>query len=63
VVKRRILLLLKDGPVRNQDIRTLTGLDRQQTLLLMKELESEGLVYFRGRGSAAYWFLVKGDIA
>lgn len=63
VVKRHILLLLKEGPVRNQDIRTLTGLDRQQTLLLMKELASEGLVYFKGRGSAAYWFLVKGEVA
>jgi ATP-dependent DNA helicase RecG len=56
-IKVRILSLLKERPLRNKDIRAFTDLDRQQVLLLLKELEAEGLVHPEGRGSAAFWHL------
>lgn len=54
-IKVRILSLLKDRPLRNADIRGFTDLGRQQAYRLLKELETEGLIYQVGRGQSALW--------
>lgn len=56
-IKVRILSLLKDRPLRNTDIRNFTDLDRQQVYRVMKELESDDLVYQEGHGQTALWHL------
>ena len=56
-IKVRILSLLKDRPLRNADIRNFTDLGRQQVYRIMKELESDDLVYQAGHGQAALWHL------
>jgi len=56
-IKVRILSLLKDRPLRNADIRNFTDLGRQQAYRIMKELESDDLVYQEGHGQAALWYL------
>jgi ATP-dependent DNA helicase RecG len=56
-IKVRILSLLKDRPLRNADIRNFTDLGRQQVYRIMKELESDDLVYQEGHGQAALWHL------
>ena len=56
-IKIRIFTLLKDRPLRNADIRNFSDLDRQQAYRIMKELETDGLVYQDGHGQAALWYL------
>lgn len=56
-IKVRILSLLKDRPLRNADIRNFTDLGRQQAYRIMKELESDDLVYQEGHGQTALWHL------
>jgi len=56
-IKVRILSLLKDRSLRNADIRNFTDLGRQQAYRIMKELESDDLVYQEGHGQAALWHL------
>jgi len=56
-IKVRILSLLKDRPLRNADIRNFTDLGRQQAYRVMKELESDELVYQDGHGQSALWHL------
>jgi ATP-dependent DNA helicase RecG len=56
-IKIRILSLLKDRPLRNADIRNFTDLGHQQVYRIMKELESDDLVYQEGHGQAALWHL------
>jgi ATP-dependent DNA helicase RecG len=53
--KLRILTLLHErGRLTNSEIRRFSALDRIQAYRLVKELESEGKVHFRGRGRAAF---------
>ncbi|MCL5808485.1 MAG: putative DNA binding domain-containing protein [Deltaproteobacteria bacterium] len=56
-IKVRILSLLKDRPLRNADIRNFTDLGRQQVYRIMKELESDNLIYQEGHGQTALWHL------
>jgi hypothetical protein len=56
-IKVRILSLRKDRPLRNADIRNFTDLGRLQAYRIMKELESDDLVYQEGHGQAALWYL------
>jgi ATP-dependent DNA helicase RecG len=58
-IKVRVLTLLKESSLRNQDIRAFTDLNRDQVKIIMKELEAEGLVYTTGRGQSALWHLNK----
>jgi hypothetical protein len=43
--------------LRNADIRNFTDLGRQQVYRIMKELESDDLVYQEGHGQTALWHL------
>jgi len=53
--KLRILTLLQErGRLTNSEIRRFSALDRIQVYRLVKELESEGKIRFRGRGRAAF---------
>ena len=54
-IKVRILSLIKERPLRNEDIRKFTDLGRQQVYRILKELESEELVYQQGHGQSALW--------
>ena len=54
-IKVRILSLLKDRPLRNSEIRAFTDLERQQVTAILKELEAEGQVYLKGKGTGARW--------
>lgn len=54
-IKVRILTLLKDRPLRNQEVRAFTDLGRTQVTTLLKELESDGQVHLEGRGPGARW--------
>jgi ATP-dependent DNA helicase RecG len=57
-IKVRILTLLKDRPLRNEDVRAFTDLSRKQVTSLLKELEEDGQVRLEGRGPGAYWYRV-----
>lgn len=57
-IKIRILSILKDRPLRNKEIRTMTGLDQKQVQRLMKSLYDEG-VRVVGRGPGANYVLDK----
>lgn len=57
-IKVRILTLLKDRPLRNQEVRAFTDLDRQQVTAIMQELEDEGLARLQGFGAGAQWYAV-----
>ena len=54
-IKVRILSLIKERPLRNEDIRKFTDLGRQQVYRILKELESEELVCQQGHGQSALW--------
>lgn len=56
-IKVRILSLVKERPLCNEDIRKFTDLGRQQVYRILKELESEELVYQQGHGQSALWHL------
>lgn len=56
-IKVRILSLLKDRPLRNAEIRAFTDLERQQVTAVLKELEAEGQVHLKGKGTGARWHL------
>ncbi|MHA6261440.1 ATP-binding protein [Sporosarcina sp. CAU 1771] len=55
-VKMRILTLLKDDDLTNQDIRNMTGWDRKKVYNIVKQLESSG-VRMTGMGRAAKYTL------
>jgi ATP-dependent DNA helicase RecG len=54
---QRILSVLGERPLRNAEIRRLTGLDRNQVFALMKKLKKKGLVYLTGRARGSRWHL------
>lgn len=56
-IKVRILTLLKDRPLRNEEVRAFTDLNRKQVTRLLKELESDKQVRVEGHGVAARWHL------
>jgi ATP-dependent DNA helicase RecG len=54
-VKLRILSLLRErGRLTNSDIRRFSAMDRIQVYRLVKELEADGKIRFKGRGRAAF---------
>ncbi|WP_019537246.1 RNA-binding domain-containing protein [Paenibacillus ginsengihumi] len=55
-MKIRILSVLKERPLRNQEVRRMTGLDRQQVNALIHEIEGVKIV---GHGRAARYVLDK----
>lgn len=55
-IKMRILSILKERNLTNAEIRQMTGMDRQQVLRLMRELETDG-VRIKGSGRGAYYCL------
>ncbi|ONG60177.1 transcriptional regulator, partial [Bacillus cereus] len=55
-IKMRILTILKERPLRNKDIRTMTGYDQKQVQRLMKSLSDQG-VKVTGRGAGAKYIL------
>lgn len=55
-MKIRILSVLKDRPLKNQEVRQITGLDRQQVNALIHEIEGVKIV---GHGRAARYVLDK----
>lgn len=57
-IKMRILTILKDRPLRNKEIRTMTGYDKKQVQRLMKSLYDEG-VRVTGIGAGAKYILDK----
>lgn len=57
-IKIRILSLLGERNLTNSEIRQISGLNRQQVLRLIKELEPHG-VKIRGVGRGAYYYLHK----
>lgn len=60
-IKVRLLTLLKDRPLRNEEVRAFTDLSRKQVTKLLKELEADGQARLQGRGVGAYWHLVRPD--
>jgi len=48
-IKMRILSILKERNLTNAEVRHMTGMDRQQVLRLMRELEADG-VQIKGSG-------------
>lgn len=62
-VKMRILTLLKDQDLNNQDIRKMTGWDRKKVHRTIKELEESGVkIIGSGRGSRYTLQQTKADI-
>jgi len=57
-IKIRILSLLKERDLTNKEIRQMTGMDRQQVLRLMKEMETDGVI-IKGIGRGSYYHLQK----
>lgn len=57
-IKMRILSILKERNLTNAEIRQMTGMDRQQVLRLMRELQTDG-VRIKGSGRGAYYCLSK----
>lgn len=55
-IKIRILSLLRERDLTNREVRQMTGMDRQQVLRLMKEMESDGVV-IKGIGRGSYYHL------
>ncbi|KAB3530300.1 transcriptional regulator [Alkaliphilus pronyensis] len=53
-IKMRILSILRERNLTNTEIRQMTGMDRQQVLRLMRELETNG-VKIKGVGRGAYY--------
>lgn len=53
-IKMRILSILRERNLTNTEIRQMTGMDRQQVLRLMRELETNG-VKIEGVGRGAYY--------
>jgi len=54
-MKLRILSLLAERPLHNQELRTLTGLSRARVTILLQELAQQEQVRLDGRGSGALW--------
>lgn len=55
-IKMRILSILRERNLTNTEIRQMTGMDRQQVLRLMRELETNG-VKIEGVGRGAHYTL------
>lgn len=55
-IKMRLLSILKERNLNNMEIRQMTGMERQQVLRLMRELE-EHEVKVSGSGRGAYYYL------
>lgn len=56
-IKVRLLTLLKERPLRNQDVRAFTDLNRAQVTVILQELAEEGKIRLDGRGKGAKWYL------
>jgi len=59
-IKMRILSILKERNLTNAEVRHMTGMDRQQVLRLMRELEADG-VQIKGSGRGAYYCLSRDE--
>ena len=59
-IKIRILSILKERNLTNAQIRQMTGMDRQQVLRFMHEIEMDG-VQIKGGGRGAYYCLYKDE--
>jgi ATP-dependent DNA helicase RecG len=59
-IKMRILSILKERNLTNAEVRHMTGMDRQQVLRLMRELEADG-VQIKGSGRGAYYYLSRDE--
>lgn len=58
-IKIRVLSILKERPLSNKEIGHIGDLTRNQVYFMMKKLKEEGLVYTKGHGSGAKWFVKK----
>lgn len=56
--RSRILAALESGPLKNEEMRSITKLGRYQVVRLMKALQGEGRVRLEGKGKAQRWVLV-----
>lgn len=58
VIKVRLLSVLKERELKNEDIRQITNLDRQQVKRIMHELAEDG-VKIGGKGRGSYYYIDK----